>query len=433
MMNSENATTEFKREYTGDIRKEVVAFANSQGGVIYIGIDDDGTVTGLANPDYTLQQVSNMIRDSIKPDITMFTHYDIQKRNEKQIVAVTVQRGTDRPYYIAEKGLKPSGVYVRMGSSSAPASADAIRSMIKETDGDSFEAGRSLIQDLTFDYVKNHFLEKKLDLNERQMQNLGLIGSDELYSNLGLLLSEQCHHTIKVAVFQGNDKSVFKDRREFGGSLLKQLVNVYEYIDLHNKTKATFTGLKREDKRDYPEVALREALLNAIVHRDYSFSGSTLISIFDDRIEIVSLGGLVPGLSLDAIKIGASQSRNERLANIFYRLKLIEAYGTGITKIISSYAGEDTQPDFVAADGAFLTVLPNRNEHDGVKHTEADANNNAETVLAFLDEHGKISRSDAEKLFGIGQTQAGNILRKLEHDGLITRTGGGKKTRYCKA
>jgi len=119
--------------------------------------------------------------------------------------------------------------------------------------------------------------------------------------------------------------------------LLKQVTETFEFINLINKTEATFAGLTRKDERDYPLEAIREALLNAVVHREYSFSGSTLVNIYEDRIEFISLGGIISGLSLDSIMLGVSQSRNEKLANVFYRLYLIEAYGTGIKKIFTNY------------------------------------------------------------------------------------------------
>lgn len=231
--------------------------------------------------------------------------------------------------------------------------------MIKETDGDAFETTRSLNQELTFDFAKGEFAARNLEFGEMQMRALGIIGSDGLFTNLGLLLSDQCVHTVKAAVFQSNNK--FKDRREFGGPVLKQLVNVYEYIDLHNKVHSTIKGLLRVDKRDCSEIAIRKTLLNAIVHRDYSFSASTLISIFDNRIEVVTLGSLVPGLSLEAIKLGASQSRNERLANIIYRMRLIEAYETGIGKIIDSYAGHPLPPEFFVTDEG---IQDNTSQHE---------------------------------------------------------------------
>ena len=183
---------------------------------------------------------------------------------------------------------------MRQGSSSVPASAEAIRRMIRETDGASFERNRSLIQELTFHTLQQEMERRKLEFGEAQQKTLGILGEDGLYTNLGLLLSEQCPQSLKVAVFQGTDKQVFRDRREFHGSLLQQIQDAYGYIDYHNQTRATLEGLERVDERDYPPEAVREALLNAVAHRDYSFSGSTQVNIYEDRIEFVSLGGLVP-------------------------------------------------------------------------------------------------------------------------------------------
>jgi ATP-dependent DNA helicase RecG len=190
---------------------------------------------------------------------------------------------------------------------------------------------------MKFSSLRKELKKRGLSFTETQMKNLGIMTADKIYTNMGLLVSDQCAHSIKLAIFQGSDKSVFRDRKEFFGSLFLQLSEAYRLIDFYNGTKANFQDLIRTDIRDYPEEAIREALLNAIVHRDYSFSGSTLINIYSDRLEIISLGGLVPGLSLEAAIMGASQTRNKNLAALFYRLKLIEAYGTGISKIISSY------------------------------------------------------------------------------------------------
>lgn len=231
--------------------------------------------------------------------------------------------------------------------------------MIKETDGDSYEKLRSLNQNLTFNYTEQVFKENNLLFGLSQKKTLGLIGEDDLFTNLALLLSEQCNHTLKVVVFEGIEKNIFKDRKEFKGSLLKQVTEAFEFINLVNKTEATFEGLIRKDERDYPVEAIREALLNAVIHREYSFSGSTLVNIYEDRIEFVSLGGIVYGLSLDSIMLGVSQSRNEKLANIFYRLYLIEAYGTGIRKIFTNYERYNMKPTIKAEVGAFKVVLPN--------------------------------------------------------------------------
>ena len=318
MFFQENETTEFKEIVVEDIKKEVIAFANSGGGTLYIGIRDDGEIIGVEKTNEEMLKISNMIRDSIKPDVTMFVHYDTEEQDGKKIIVINVQRGTGRPYYIAKKGLRPEGVYIRQGTSSVPATDTAIRHMIKETDGDSFEEMRSLEQNLTFQSVKKEFALRNLEFGPQQMQTLKILNSDGIYTNLGLLLSEQCIHTIKAACFQGTDQSVFQDRREFSGSLMQQLNDVYSYIDMHNQIRSTFEDLRRIDILDYPKVAVREALLNLLVHRDYAFRASALISIYTDRIEFVSIGGLLPGIALDDIMSGVSVCRNQNLANIFY-------------------------------------------------------------------------------------------------------------------
>ena len=290
----ESETIELKEIVVEDIKKEIIAFANSAGGTLYVGVADDGSIVGVDSPDTVTQQISNMVRDSIKPDVTMFVRYDTKVVDRKQIVAVEIQRGTERPYYLAKKGLRPEGVYVRQGTSSVPATTTAIRRMIKDTDGDSFEAMRSLEQNLTFQAAAKEFEARNIAFGVPQMQTLGLLSTDGIYTNLGLLLSEQCTHTVKAAVFEGTDQNIFRDRQEFTGSLLQQMSEVYEYIDRRNQVRSTFDKLRRIDTRDYPEVAIREALLNSLVHRDYSFSASTLISVYDDRIEFTSIGGL-PG------------------------------------------------------------------------------------------------------------------------------------------
>ena len=194
----ESERTEFKSIVVTDIKKEIIAFANCDGGKIYIGIEDDGTVIGVEDSDSVALQVSNMVRDAIKPDLTMFLHYETKEIEQKQVVIIDIQRGTERPYYIAKKGLRPEGVYVRQGYSSVPATDTAIRKMIKETDGDHFEDMRSLDQELTFCETKKEFQKRNITLEQPQMKTLGIINQDGIYTNLALLLSDQCVHTIIV-------------------------------------------------------------------------------------------------------------------------------------------------------------------------------------------------------------------------------------------
>ncbi|HJA91577.1 MAG TPA: putative DNA binding domain-containing protein [Candidatus Eisenbergiella merdipullorum] len=445
MLFRESETIELKEIVVDDIKKEIIAFANCDGGKLYIGVRDDGEVVGLNDPDNVSLQISNMVRDAIKPDVTMFLHYETIEEGGKEIVVVDVQRGTDRPYYLAQKGMRPEGVYVRQGFSSVPATDTAIRRMIKETDGDRFETMRSLNQELTFEAAKKEFELRKVEFGQQQMHTLKLIDQDNLYSNLGLLLSDQCMHTIKIAVFQGTDQTIFKDRREFAGSLLRQLNEVYDFIDFRNQTRATIEKLLRIDVRDYPEIAVREALLNLLVHRDYSFSASALISIYADRIEFVSIGGLMPGIELEDIMIGISVCRNQNLANVFYRLKLIEAYGTGMRKILKAYENMEEKPKIEVTKNAFKLILPNVN----AKHTpetesglQAKVGNNSaprpqnqlsneeKEILEYVREHGVITKKEAVRLLKVSASTAARVIRKMVENNLLKQNGKARNTNY---
>ena len=434
MIFQESETVELKAIVVEDIKKEVIAFANCEGGKLYIGVQDDGTVSGLDNPDETSLQISNMVRDAIKPDLTMFLHYETITVDEKKIVAVDIQQGTERPYYIAKKGLRPEGVYVRQGYSSVPATNTAIRRMIKETDGDHFEEMRSLEQKLTFESAKKIFAERNVKFGFTQMKTLGMATQDGVYTNLGLLLSDQCVHTIKAAVFQGITQSEFKDRKEFSGSLFRQMNEAYDFIDFRNQTHSTFDKLYRIDRRDYPETAVREALMNLLVHREYSFRASTFISLYSDRLEFISIGGLVSGVSLKDVTMGISVCRNAKLANIFYRLELIEACGTGIIKIMEAYEGTGMTPQIETSDNAFKIILPNLNampEPARQIQVNSEKSMPEEKVIAVTKQRGFVTRKEIEILLGMGQSSCGRLLKKMIENGLLIQEGTGKNIHYC--
>ncbi len=427
MMFIESETVELKSEIVSDICREVIAFANTHGGTMYIGVANDGTPVGVENADSVILRLNNMVRDAIKPDVTMFVRYETIAIDEKQIVAVTVQKGTDRPYYLARKGLKPGGVYVRNGTSTDPSTDTAIRKMIKETDGDSFEAMRSLEQNLTFHAARKEFQKCGVAFDPSKMKTLGIVTEDDIYSNLGLLLSDQCLGTVKAATFAGTDQSVFQDRREFSGSLFRQMEELYAYLDLRNQTKATFDGLYRTDTRDYPEEALRETLMNALVHRDYSYSASTLVSVYADRIEFVSIGGLLNGVEVEDIMLGLSVCRNPKLAAVFYRLQLIEAYGTGMPKIRRAYKGSGLEPKIEVTNNAFKITLPNRN----VGRSAASAPSEPEAkIIAYLKEHESVTRRDVDLLLNISQATSSRILKRMLSKGVIYQEGNGRNIRY---
>ena len=269
-----------------------------------------------------------------------------------------------------------------------------------------------------------------------------------VYRHLRLLVSPallgdlECF--IKVAVFQGTDQTIFKDRREFTGSLMQQMNEVYDFIDFRNQTRATIERLLRIDVRDYPEIAVREALLNLLVHRDYSFSASALISIYADRIEFVSIGGLMPGIDLEDIMVGISVCRNQDLANVFYRLHLIEAYGTGMGKIMRAYESMAEKPSIETTKNTFKIILPNINakyemgnfsvpKAESITSSAAGAEeilSDEERVLEYARSHGAITRNDIIELLKVSTSTASRVIRKMVKSNLLKQNGKARNTNY---
>jgi len=428
-MNFETEDIEFKSEFTEEIYKEVIAFANTDGGVVYVGIDNDGNAVGLTDVDKEYTRITNGIRDAIMPDVTMFVRFTVQ---DNKVVRITVSEGTNKPYYLKGKGLKPSGVYVRQGTSSVPASYEQIRRMIKESDGDIFEENRSLEQGLTFEASKRAFDLYGVEFSPLKYRSIGITQKkDGVYTNLALLLSDQCMHTIKIAAFSDEDCTIFRDSREFRGSVFKQFEDTINYLALCNKTSSVIRGVLRTDKQDYPEEAIREALLNAIVHRDYSFSGSIIINVTDHRMEFISLGGLLPGLSPEDIRSGISQPRNKKLADVFYRLRLIESYGTGIRRILNLYAACSRQPQIEVTPNTFKIVLPNMNTAPAAESESVPAITvQMQKVLDYIKSNGQITEKDISNLLGLKKTRTFTVAKQMRDLGLIKVTGRGENKKY---
>lgn len=433
-MQYESERIEYKQQFVDDIYKQVIAFANTQGGVIYIGIDDEGNLTGIDNVDEAYTKLTNGIRDAISPDVTMFVRYELK---DNKVISIEVGEGGYKPYYLKAKGMKPKGVYVRQGASTVQASPEQIRQMIKQSDGDNYEDGRCLEQELTFEEAKTAFKRYGVDFSVEKFRALGITKND-VFANLALLISDQCVHTTKIAVFNDELCTEFRDSKEFGGSIFKQFENAIDYLSLCNKTLSTIKGVIRTDKKDYPDEAIREALLNAIVHRDYSFSGSIIINVNDNKMEFISLGGLLPGLSTEDIRIGISQPRNKKLAEIFHRLRLIESYGTGIRRIFKLYENCPVQPTIEATDNAFKLVLPNMNYGEKIaERVESTTKDNStfitvqmKTVLDYLGEYGEMTDEDLQELLDVKKTRAYLLARQMNEKGLIEIVGRGAGKKY---
>ena len=425
-------TMERKREYSQKAQNTMLAFLNTDGGTLYIGIENDGAVYGVGgNIDVIMQGIVSSFRDSVTPDPSGYFKVEPEVRDGKYIIVATVERGSAIPYCYAKYGLVPQGVYVRVANNTVTATREHIRQMIKDNGTGQFIAELSIEQDLTFKYASKVFAEKDVKFGKEQKQSLGLILPDGRYTNLALILSDQCPYSTKAAIFEGLTKEKFKDRKEFTGSIFKQIEEVNSYLHVFNRIRSTIEGVYRVDHPDYPLVAIRESYVNSLIHRDYYINGSVLVSMFDDRLEFMSLGGVMPGVTHDLMLTGVSVTRNEKLAHIFYRLNIIEAFGTGIPRIFGAYKNSDVEPEIPVIDGGFLIRLPNMNyalKSEVITNKLANGSNEQRLLATFADT--SFSKEDAADILGISVSGAYKLLQRMTERGLIVARKEGKHFIY---
>ena len=356
----EDERTELKRELINDIKCEIVAFLNSDGGTIYVGVDDDGKVIGF--DDYKIKdemdlKIGNWMQDSFYPKPFGLIQYAFNKDN---VLVISVCKGTRKPYFLKDKGPKPSGVFIRVGRSKRKATNEEILRMIMESHNYSYEDDVSNEQELTFKEFERTLDENGIKPTSRMMNSLGLKNKYGLYTNLGYIMSDQSNIVVKLAEY--DDNMNFKIKKSFGGSLVTILKNVEEQAERLNDLKIIIEGntFKRIETKSYPGASIREMIMNAICHADYFIHSNIKIEFFPDEVKITSPGGIF-NASLEDIMNGVQTYRNPKLVHIFDKLGMIENFGTGIPRTIYSYRDYDIQPEFKITNSFFVVTLPNIN------------------------------------------------------------------------
>ncbi|MBQ9124908.1 MAG: putative DNA binding domain-containing protein [Acholeplasmatales bacterium] len=437
----ESETVELKSILTDETKTEVIAFLNSYlGGTIYVGVADDGTVSKLTKEQKELYEskIINWIRDeSIYPNCS---EYISLKFNEDNVLVVSIIPGKNKPYYLKDKGPKPSGVYIRYGRNKSQASQEEITRMIMESSNIFYEELISSNQDLTFNILRLKFEEKKMDFSEFKMITSGFM-KDDKYTNLAYIFSDQFDVETKIGVYQGLDRSVFKSKKEFSGSIISQIDRTLEYYNLCNETRIIIDGSPmRKEFVSYPDKAAREAILNCYCHRDYNIRSNIKIEFFDDRCEIISPGGFYNGLTLDDALSGMQSFRNKYLVKLLHKLGYIENYSSGLNRIFKEYANGVNKPCIETSLAMFKIVLPNLNYKFKVNCTfelSGDISINVDSlpekeliIFKYIVENGFIIRSKVEELLNIKDRRANELLKSMVNKNIIKSKREGRIIKY---
>ena len=365
----EDEHTELKRELIDEIKSEIIAFLNSDGGIIYVGVEDDGSIVGINNQakDNIDLKLGSWIQEAFFPKPSGLIRYYY---NEDSVLVIEVSKGTNKPYYLREKGPKPSGVYIRVGRSKRKANDDEILRMIMDSHSYSYEDDISDEQTLTFKAFNQALEDNDIKLTPRLMNTLGLKNKTGKYTNLAYLLSDQSEIVVKVAEY--DSKMNFKIKKSFKGSLVNILKDVEEQAERLNDLRVVIDGssFKRIETKSYPGASIREMVLNAICHANYFIRSNIKIEFFSDKVKITSPGGIF-NASMNEIMNGVQTYRNPRLVHVFDKLGMIENFGTGIPRTIDSYKNYNVKPEFKATENFFFVTLPNINYYQNESINES--------------------------------------------------------------
>lgn len=335
----ESNRIEYKITLTDNLEKEVVAFLNyREGGIIYLGIEDDGTVVGLDEIDEAQLKIKDRLKNNILPSCLGLFDVIHEERDGKDIIRINVASGTEKPYYIKRFGMSERGAYIRIGSASEPMTVRMIEDLFAGRTRNSLGKIKANRQDLSFEQLKIYYNESGFNLTDKFAYNLELLTETGDFNYVAYLLADENSNTFKVAKYAGTDRIDLIESNEYGYcSLIKAAKQILDKLDLENPTATTITHKERIDERRWNPVALREAVINAIVHNDYSNEVFPKFEIFSDRLEITSAGGLVAGLSQEEFFEGHSVPRNKEIMRIFKDLEMVEYLGSGMPRILQYY------------------------------------------------------------------------------------------------
>lgn len=341
---AETNRIEFKQELNPnvDIEKEVVAFLNyHEGGYIFIGVDNEGKIRGVSDPDGDMLKLKDRIKNNVMPSCMGLFDVLAEKRENKEIIKITIASGPEKPYFKKKYGMSEKGCFIRIGTAAEPMPQKMIDELFAKRIRNSLGRIVSNKQDLKFEQLRIYYETVGLSLNEKFASNLELLIDSGKFNYVAYLLADNNSTSIKVAKYSSKSRVDLKESNEYGfGCLIRAAKQVIDKIEIENPTSTQITSKERINKRIWDSVALREAIINAFVHNDFTNEVPPKFEIFPDRIEITSSGGLPEGLNQDEFFEGYSVPRNKELMRVFKDLGMVEQLGSGVPRILENYGKE---------------------------------------------------------------------------------------------
>ena len=467
ILQGESKTLELKAQLPKheQIAKTVVAFANTSGGKLIIGVNDNREAIGVQEETIfsVKDQINSIIFDRCYPAILPEIYTANLKG--KLLLVVEVFRGNLLPYYLKAEG-KNKGTYLRIGASNRKADFENIIELERQKRNQSFDeelCREQALSSLDLSPLNRRFSALEKPLNEQKLINLKLIQmeSGTLYPTHGLMILLGLHpHVItKCARFKGTDMSLFLDRKEYSGDLFTQLEQTEAFIKNHIHLRGEIKGLQRTDTFEIPEASLREALINAVIHRDYTNQGRDIkVGVYDNIVNIVSPGGFPNTLTTETLAEGRSEIRNRVIARVFKELGYIEQWGSGIQRIKNLCTVQGLAEPRIRESGDFVDVEFYRPVPDSAGLTAESIDKVPDTakvvpdtiktmpdsvelvpdtiaqqefeIVGHINRHGSITSAILETILSVKERRARVLLQKMTNKGLLEKRGSARSTHY---
>jgi ATP-dependent DNA helicase RecG len=438
---SESNRIEYKRELTEGLEKEVVAFLNyHDGGVIYLGIENNGKAVGIADPDAVQLAVKDRLKNNIQPSALGLFDVILEQRDGKHIVKIIVASGSEKPYHLRKFGMSEKGCFIRIGTACEPMPQRMIEELFARRTRNSISRIRSPRQDLSFEQLKIYYQEAGFALNDKFATNLELLTDDGTYNYAAYLLADQNGNSVQVAKYAGIDRIDLLDSKDYGFCCLvktcKQVLDRLEGVE--NRVVNKITPRERISRPYWNPVALREAVINAIIHSDYSSELEPKFELFTDRLEITSAGAVHAGQEQEDFFAGYSMPRNKTLMRVFKDLEMVEYLGSGMPRILKVYPREaytfsshfiritlPVSPQALALEGE-VTGEPTTKNHRLVDGLVDGLVESQQRILMLVKENPRISKREMADCIGISTTAIDKNIVTLKDKGLLQRVGSDK-------
>ena len=420
----EGSNVEFKRELNEKLEKEVVSFLNANGGHLYIGVDDDGSPVGLSDIDAAQLALKDRIKNNVSPSAIGLFEAIPEKRGDLDVLHVVIASGNQKPYYVRKLGMCPEGCFVRVANSCLSLSEKQIFDLYSKRSRTSLTNMASPRQDLSFRQLRIYYDELGFEFKENTYKQLGFLLEEGSFNYLAYLLSDQNALVFNVGRFLGEDVSEVKEIRSLSNqSLVKTAHDILDYFENQNRVFTKITNAQRREEKLFDPVAMREALVNALVHNDYSYENPPTFRLFSDRVEIISSGGLPRGIEEEEFLGGYMSPKNPALMRVFKDLGFVEHMGTGILRILKAY-----DPSIFSFSSNFIKVtIPFRKVKGILPGKGKKEEKREETILEMVKRNPHVKQSEIASSLGVSRYTVIREMKSLEEAGLLLKAGS-KKT-----